>query len=110
DAEIGTARRDLDLAEFFQLFGHLGLFCRVGEIEQRRGVAAVGRRLAEIIKSRPDKLARGKRKFIEPFELNIGRPGPTRRVEIKRTYLEVSAGLKPVFDDGKEIFAARTDR
>src|SRR5437660_149633 len=37
-------------------------------------------------------------------------PGPTRRVEIVRTDLEISPALKLIFDDGKEIFTARTHR
>src|SRR6266536_4477590 len=106
DAEVGTARRHFDLAAFFKLLGHLRLFGRLSEVQQRRRIATIRRRLAEVIKSRPYKFAGGKRGFIESLELDIGRPGRTRRVEIVRTYLKISAALKLIFDDGKEIFTA----
>ncbi len=109
DAEIGTARRHVNLAQLLQFLFHSRLLVGIGEIQKIAHVAVVRRRLAEIIEASPHELAGDVRKFILPPELGIRYGRPARRIKVVRTHLEIGLAVVLVVADGEEILAARAD-
>ena len=81
----------------------------VGEVQQVGGVVVVRRRLAEIIKTGPDKFAGDERILILALELRVRRVAPRRRGQVVGAHLEIGAAQFLVIADRKEILAARTD-